>query len=218
MKLYKFRELSSIERVFDIVENRRMHCSEYKNLNDPFEGYATHVSGGLRFPIVFPAKFEGLSFKVKKLDEIYEKERLRVCSFSASYHDVKLWSFYSNSHQGICIEFEVPDDLVRFEDGDELNRFYQMKYENSIGDIEIDDLNREAAFRVLRRKLQAWAYETEFRLITDQEKFVLPGPVTRILTGLRISDSSKEILRRLFPSTTVVETELDDQKCEVRIK
>lgn len=38
MILYKYRSLTNLEHVFDIILNQRLHCSTYPELNDPFEG------------------------------------------------------------------------------------------------------------------------------------------------------------------------------------
>lgn len=52
MILYKFKPLISEENkehIKDIIDNNRLHCANYKKLNDPFEGlfYEIVRSGGL---------------------------------------------------------------------------------------------------------------------------------------------------------------------------
>jgi hypothetical protein len=38
MKTYKFRSAAQIAFAFDIIINRRLFCSDWRNLNDPIEG------------------------------------------------------------------------------------------------------------------------------------------------------------------------------------
>ncbi|MGR3174323.1 MAG: hypothetical protein ACUZ8N_06955 [Candidatus Scalindua sp.] len=38
MKAYKFRPASQIAFASDIIINKRLHCADWKNLNDPMEG------------------------------------------------------------------------------------------------------------------------------------------------------------------------------------
>src|SRR5205823_14520369 len=38
MLAYKFRSASEMQHAFDILINQRLHCSDWRKLNDPMEG------------------------------------------------------------------------------------------------------------------------------------------------------------------------------------
>jgi Protein of unknown function (DUF2971) len=217
MKLYKYRSLENYQRLFEILENGNLYCCNYKDLNDPFEGYATHISGGFHFPIAMPMDIKPLEFKIKELNEIYNKEKLKICSLSANYKDVKMWSFYADSHKGISIEIEIPDNEIINDDLAELNKVYKVQYEETIKEITVDEISREAAFRILRRKTNAWKYENEYRVITENNEYNVNGKITRILLGIRLSDINRKILKKLFPAIQMVNTELNPGLSEIEI-
>ena len=49
----------------------------------------------------------------KEIDEAVEKEKRRalICCFSERFDSPLMWSHYSDSHKGVCLEYEVPDDV-----------------------------------------------------------------------------------------------------------
>ena len=41
--LYKYRSLSNLKRLIEIVLDGKMYASRYKDLNDPMEGYYSYT-------------------------------------------------------------------------------------------------------------------------------------------------------------------------------
>lgn len=94
MILYKFRSLSNFEHVADIIQNERLYCPTYEELNDPFEGIFLHL-----WTVSFRNKSQKKFAFPIKLEETLTKTR--VCSLSSSINDVRLWSYYADVHKEI---------------------------------------------------------------------------------------------------------------------
>lgn len=161
-------------------------------------------------------KLEVLAGKTR--DEIYIPfikdflSKLTVTCFSASGWDNHLmWSHYSNSYSGICVEYDF----------DKMNQFigfmYPVKYSNirpivSLKDLGITDLkkdengnfiteevNMDKIFSYLLTKNKCWSYEEEWRIINLGDKpytpmFVNAPFVKSITLGLDLDEMCKQLL------------------------
>ena len=45
MLAYKFRSANQLEYAFDVVLNNRLHCADWRKLNDPMEGMFSYSHG-----------------------------------------------------------------------------------------------------------------------------------------------------------------------------
>lgn len=95
MSYFKFRPVSNLEWLSDILINQRLFCSDIKSLNDPVEGFfhANIVAKGL---VTLEAK----------------DTTAKICSLSADMSDIRLWAHYAENHKGIAVEFS-PDKPVK---------------------------------------------------------------------------------------------------------
>ena len=95
MILYKYRSLSNIKFVLDILVNQRLHCARHDKLNDPLEGVFWYML----------QREKG----VRRIG--YDKNNhKRVCSLSKSLNDIRLWSYYAEGHQGVAIEINLDNN------------------------------------------------------------------------------------------------------------
>jgi hypothetical protein len=200
MLLYKYRPLSRLERLLDIVFNERLYCPKYDDLNDPFEG---------TFLSAFPAFTRpGSMFKVpqtkihQRVDSLaWDTKKIRVASLSAAAIDVRMWSLYAEDCKGCAIEI---DFSAQMED------VRQVQYRESLPEFSMGLLGMPSFEEALSQKTTHWSYEREYRHVTDQPFYSIKGRIRRILLGPRADPEQVALLRRVLGDRVPLqETKLD---------
>ena len=185
MLLYKYRSFERFERLLDILINERLHCPEYKNLNDPFEGVfyslikpnALGRAGSLFKNLPVQQTIESLTFTDER----------RVASLSATSSDVRMWSLYGADHKGVAIEIDVPDDTPGL---------YQVTYRDELIRTAVGLLGPFTT-DILSHKTHHWSYECEYRIIKKSEWHSIAGQAKRVLVGPRALDSYVDLLDKI---------------------
>ena len=101
MKLYKYRAITDcyldtdFKRIKIILQTAEFHMAEWKDLNDPMEGYFYHYAEDNRY----------YKNNLKKLLTI--KYEQRICCFSGNSQHIFLWANYTNNFKGLAIEITV---------------------------------------------------------------------------------------------------------------
>ena len=196
MKLYRYRPVNA--NTFSEIAEEKAWYSKYVELNDPFEGRYINKSNEVAFDHLI--------------------QQFRACCFSKSHDNLLLWAHYAENHWGICLEYEIPDEVYR-------TQFLPVKYSKSQpvlqkverypeGDINAGALslgiNGDAA--VFLTKSEDWAYEQEWRMlrIAEQplekgEKHAIPGKLSAVYFGLRTDEATKKIIYRLVSSESHIQ-------------
>ncbi|WP_370979555.1 DUF2971 domain-containing protein [Agaribacterium sp. ZY112] len=222
MRLFKFRSLSNIEFVLDIIYNQRLYCATYDKLNDPFEGLflsnlldlSKQPSGSRLLPS--GTGVYRLLASAKHLNNgILEKSR--ICSLSRSMADVRLWSYYGDGHTGIAIEIEVDRDEASIN---------KVEYGENLPEFNLDSDSAYDVCSLLKSKTMHWSHEQEYRVITSQKYFCIKEKVKAIYLGSRVSNFHADILKKavagripiyhtvINPSSVEVEVERNRVDCE----
>lgn len=175
--LYKYRPLKRLE---DILLNGELRFSNPLSFNDPFdcrinvntdntveeiEEYILKVNGenfgqekakGLARIMVSQPK-EWNKLVQTNIDKHIQSSG--ICCFGGNYDSILMWSHYADSHQGVCLEFDVSLDPSFFVVPIPIN--YQKNYPsyNHIRD------QQELVDRLLRTKAKDWEYEEEVRIV-----------------------------------------------------
>lgn len=181
--LYKFRGSDQIDRILDILLNKKLYCADYESLNDPREGY---YWAGRDLTPNQQAAFD------KAVAEAYcIKKSLRVCSLSGSISSPLLWAHYASDFKGVAIEVQLPSDKLA-----EVDYKPQIEFTN---DDLIND-KHEVAKAALSTKRGDWEYEDEWRLLHkdkfyhfDEGQTEPSGKVTALVLGCRMSDEHKNM-------------------------
>lgn len=192
MRLYKFRSLSNIEFVLDIIYNQRLYCSTYDKLNDPFEGlFLSNLFDLSKRP--FGSRFLGgdsgayrVVASAKHLNSSI-LESSRICSLSSSISDVRLWSHYGDGHTGIAIEIEVNDD-------DDLIK--KIEYRDCLPSFNIENATEDNVSSLLNKKTLHWQHEQEYRIITSKKYYCIREKIRTIYLGSRVSEFHADILKK----------------------
>lgn len=145
-------------RVFHMLSNRhgvsalkdeRLKVAQFEDLNDPFE----LLSARLPTPAIRQALAGFKQFMHGKLG---------VLCFGRDWNSPVMWSHYADKHRGMCLGFDIPDDLaitIRYVSGREALRFQN--------DVESEGVDTNFALNLLRSKFNGWKYEKEVRMYLD---------------------------------------------------
>lgn len=128
---------------------RRIKISRFSDLNDPFELLGVDLND----------KDQRAAFRATK--EKINKSKGLIC-FSKSWINPLMWGHYAERHTGICLGFDVPDQILE-----------PVIYAKSLLKIDIDKktskpkLTEETMNKLLRTKFFDWKYEDEMRLFVE---------------------------------------------------
>jgi hypothetical protein len=148
---------------------RRIKIARFADLNDPFELFAVELSEkNHRIPLS--------GFK----DHMHERFGL-IC-FSKHWENPVLWSHYAERHRGVCLGFDVPDNLLQ-----------QVTYTPERLPFEFEKnsnrpkLKPESVAALLHTKFSDWAYEEEYRIFVGLDPNSVEG-------GLHFLSFGKELI------------------------
>lgn len=128
-------------------------------------------------------------------------EGYRICSFSDNVTHPLLWSHYSDSHRGFCLEFDASTDIF----GHAMKVTYQYEYPS----IDITEEDKDINLRVSAlTKARFWEYEGEYRLISMEPNepwalpvndhiFVFPPHLlTGVIFGCQMPQTDRDLIRK----------------------
>ena len=207
MLLYKYRSLKNFEYVLDIILNERLYCAPYDKLNDPFEGLflSTLDIPNLPHMGIFKDQHGSLSFGAALLkahaskngthqsieDAVVEQDKIKICSLSSTFSDVRLWAHYGDGHHGIVFEIDFSEIT---------NDIHEVLYSEKIPEFSRPPLVDPPvkASQILTRKTKHWEHEKEFRIIHDADYFHITDRIKSVYTGTRISDEHYALLKKVI--------------------
>ncbi len=174
--------------------NDRLYCAHWSELNDPLEG---------RYEIYLGDKsVKTQSIMTSRIESA--RDTYRVASLSADPTNFLMWSHYAGGHKGVVIEIEISEDHP------DLMKIFYSPF-SSIFTEKIQ--TKEDMKHLFNGKSEEWSYEQEYRLVTEQQFFQLPVPVTRVLLGPQVDTEQANILERVAPgSVEIVRMELDREQ------
>lgn len=132
------------------LKSRRLKIAEYEDPNDPFEMYAFDLSSTLLR--------NGTSSGREAMNR-----RFGMLCFSREWCNPLLWSHYADRHRGICLGFDVSDEIAReivYED----NRLgWPLQASGVPQDVSEEQVTQ------LYTKYAGWRYEQEVRVYARLE-------------------------------------------------
>jgi hypothetical protein len=94
-------------------------------------------------------------------------KQYRVYCLSTHPDAPLMWSHYAHSHQGICLEFSVQNELIC--------AALPVQYRDTYPLFNLADDDVDASLEVLLTKSDIWTYESEYRLIAAAPGYRAPG-------------------------------------------
>ncbi len=245
--LYKYRQVDSqgLDRIFTHSE---IYLPDPTKFNDPFdckpqltihkgkykrnEYYKSIVKN--RFPY---ASNQEINHEVKhnpRIKLLHRKENLDklFIKFIKSFgiyclaevpDDILMWSHYSSSHEGICLQFKANKEPSIIWEAFKVT--YQHNYPE-INTMEMGDTTQ--FFNLVATKSSHWKYEKERRVIKTEEEggskiyTFEPELLTGVILGAKISnDDEKQVLSWIENSSSninVYRAKLNSKKYGLNIK
>lgn len=116
--LYKYYSLTNDYKLnkkkINCLSNNKIHMSNLMNFNDPFDGNYLYFS---------KKKFDEYKIDKKSVDNFINafKDLLTISSFTSNgYQCMPMWAFYSNNHNGYCVEYKITEK--------QKNNIYKVEY------------------------------------------------------------------------------------------
>lgn len=215
--LYKYRSMNS-RGIKDLFINREIYLSDSTNFDDPFEcrPVLTFHKSSLKREIFLKElakdKFPSADKRaIKKLMKgkkhlLTDQQTLRtaynafvktigIYCLSEKNDDLLMWSLYSDSHRGFCIEFDSSPENTLFWEA------FKVIYKEEYPNVNIMDIGKADEFRkALLTKSIHWKNQEEWRILkTEQEggpglKKFAPELLTAVIFGALMRDEDKNNL------------------------
>ena len=190
LKLYKFRSLQNFEYTADIILKNRLYAADFETMNDIMEGIFYH---------------EGIVEDI--LERIKDaKSKLKICSMSGevAFSSPLMWAHYADSFKGVCLEFEIDESEVEVKEiiyeGDSVLTLRE----------DVTSITEEEAKILLCKKYPDWKYEEEYRIFSRDEHVEDGVELKKIYLGERISETNKELIKKIVPEgVEVIDTDFD---------
>ena len=231
-KLYMYKPPDAY--TLDILINGRLWASKPERFNDPFDCDLEYVKGFTEKDYLaatcrkygksdqWPSEIvqyvsetidadgnftpEGRDRVNKAIQEgfIQKNKNSGVICLSEVCDSILMWSHYTKKHTGVCVEFTRAEDNDL---GDE-EICSPVRYERHYPQIDLGWLTHQDG-RVMQAmmwtKSWEWAYEQEWRLITDcgGRECPLPGPISRVILGVKIEDWFKSCIETLCKNRNI---------------
>jgi hypothetical protein len=198
-KLYKYRAVNDYS--LRILTDDELYYGNYRMLNDPFElAFEIEIAYRPDSKKITPQFIERAKKPIKANIESCIQANLGLLSLTERNDDILMWSHYSESHTGFCLEFNSsifdPELLKQVTYTDDVYKVQCRVDDNEQGIIVPDDTD-EYLIGICNTKKTDWQYEKEWRDVRKQSgayKFD-PSGLTGLIFGYKIPDEKKE---RLF--------------------
>ena len=126
--------------------------------------------------------------------------KIGVCCFSKSNDNLLMWSYYADSHHGICLEFDS-----RYEP---FSKAFNVEYKSEIPDVNSDLLfeeedNAESIKKLLSFKSIDWKHEEEMRIFhheSNKSYFYPIRSLKAVYFGLKTNPSDIEMICSIIKS------------------
>ena len=140
---------------------RRLKIATIQDLNDPFELLCIDLSN--------PDLRHGMrEWKAEVA------RRFGMLCFSLSWRNPVQWSHYADKHRGLCLAFDVPDNLVQPVTYSGLR---STREASDLLEQGIRSLSEATVIKFLSTKFAHWHYEKEVRAFPELKE---RDPVTRL--------------------------------------
>jgi Protein of unknown function (DUF2971) len=219
--LYKYRSINSkgLERIFS---HNELYHSDPTTFNDPFDCrplITTHRNDFKRnefyksiakqqFPNANKKQIKNEvkknpSFKKLKLPVFLENCFIKFLKDYGLYclseipDNILMWSHYSDSHKGVCLQFKADKERTIFWEA------FKVTYQEEYPKVNIMDMgNKTQFFDLFATKSNSWEYEQERRIIKSPDEggskvySFQPELLTGVILGAKMSKEDEETINK----------------------
>src|SRR5437879_3144630 len=135
MRLYHYLEA---KWALDDIRRRRIKFSNIDDTNDPYEWNTVY------------SEHEASQLALDRTRTVHVTNNGVLC-LSRSWNHILMWSHYGDKHKGICLGFDVLDELTT-----EVTYVSDVEEVGNLAEISIDKKERIIE-RLLRAKYRGWS-------------------------------------------------------------
>lgn len=147
MRLYHYLET---RWALDDIRRRRLKLSTIEDMNDPYEGFSVCSDR------------EVTQAALEKTQWEFANKYIALC-FSLSPNNILMWSHYGEKHRGICLGFDVLDELTR-----PVEYIHDVQTAGNMIVERREDFSVEEGAKIVDlqcgAKYDGWCYEQEVRI------------------------------------------------------
>ena len=183
-KYKSIRDLIDLDRILDIINNKRIYMPSFDELNDPFESYLVN------FKLSYSGSsiIEEIGERPSIVDEIFKS--YGILSLTDNCRNQTMWASYSNMYKGICLGFvNLP----------KVKPIKYIKQTKKIPELDLENetkIKKEDIEKILMSKYTNWKYEQEYRMLSKEKFYNIDKHLKMIIIGHRIDEHIKEMLYR----------------------
>lgn len=177
-KYYKYKpinNLTDLERLFEIIKNKKIYLPRFNELNDPFESYAYRVA----LQTCGSSVQANLLRRSSSADVYFEK--YGILSLTKDCKNQTMWAMYANQFSGVCLCFENLKNVKKVK--------YLSSYEiRSLPILDEITYTEKASKNSLMIKNKKWMYEKEYRILSKKNFYNLnENNISFIILGHKLS-------------------------------
>ena len=148
--LFKYYANDKDGHNLDSLKNKYLYHNSYLSFNDPFDCNINLISFKRN------GKFKK-THRNKKESFKNNLNNIGICCFTENKNSILMWSHYSDSHKGYCLEFLKNE-----------NELYPINYIKDFAQTDYYENVKDSEFHLTYSKSIEWKYENEFRsIVTD---------------------------------------------------
>jgi hypothetical protein len=224
--LYKYASLSGErrDRVATLIRESVLYFSEFRSLNDPFDGlvihdftaddetirqhWRRHWEGQRTRPD--PPLDDGIENAVRLAKDPETQRKLGralldhnsrdgVYCVTSKPDDLLMWSYYADGHKGLCLRFRTLDLLDNMLSGHTI--LTPVTYSAEVPMVNFyTSATRDFVQAQIGTKGPHWRHEDEWRFVIRQ-RFgpipFLPAALSGVILGCRVSRGDEEYVARI---------------------
>ena len=204
-----FRYRSPSDRTIDEISKQQIYAATSQELNDPFECCAPIFWNAELMKELFVQHAPAFGISPEKVAEEFNSSRewgmkgllekweatrtqTRIVCFAAKPNSIRMWSYYSQAHEGICVGYDTTKRSFWVAQ--------KVKYQNPDTPFDVIAAFKsdptEIAANVTFRKSSEWEFEEEYRVASDLGDIRLipfdASAIKEIRLGARIKMEFKE--------------------------
>ena len=205
-KDFLYKHYAFNENTLKIFENKEIYVPTFEKFNDPFEGLcelktkfwddkelSKKALPGIRDAYNDPIhqEFFHTFHTLRSMSEL-----IGVLCLTEDFDNELLWSHYSDSHKGFCLEFKNEQELSN------IVRTRKVIYQNQ-RHIQLDFCSRNVLRsyeKLVFTKGKIWDYEKEWRIVYDigNKTYPFPGKLTKVIFGCKTEDLNIKFVMNKF--------------------
>jgi hypothetical protein len=175
--------------------------------DDLIREYLTTISNGVNLDIdkiINEKKFSTDSFS-----EYYTETQRKITSqkgvtcFTNRPCNMLMWGHYADSHQGVCLKFDITKDTTDF-----FKFTFKVQYSKNYPQIDFLKERNNAAKIIMTTKSDYWSYEDEIRTIKESGDKVYPfdkQSLREIIFGINSTDNNIKTIKNICKSNGYVD-------------